>query len=134
MLEEERRRTEGHIDTLRIAIIDSQTQALDAAQRKSFVQEVRDILSTGRTDIVQDVRNIMERVAKSETLVKLGQSAAINTIKARGEETLQKYVPQGQNSEEKIQKLLERKGKKADYGLEVAKQINTLLADCRRLR
>ena len=134
MLEEERRRTEGYIDTLRIAIIDSQTQALDAAQRKSFVQEVRDILSTGRTDIVQDVRNIMERLAKSETLVKLGQTAAINTIEARGEETVQKYVPQGQNSEEKIQKLLERKGKKADYGLEVAKQINTLLADCRRLR
>jgi len=134
MLEEERRRTEGYIDTLRIAIIDSQTQALDAAQRKSFVQEVRDILSTGRTDIVQDVRNIMERLAKSETLVKLGQTAAINTIEARGEETVQKYVPQGQNSEEKIQKLLERKGKKADYGLEVAKQISTLLADCRRLR
>ncbi|KAF9553458.1 hypothetical protein CPC08DRAFT_754221 [Agrocybe pediades] len=132
-LESERKRTEGYMDTLRTFIVESQAKALAHAQEKSFSDEVRDVLGAGRTEVVQDLKELVGRVARSENLQKVGSSFDMNTAEEE-EGTNMELMPRLRSSEERIRKLLERKEKKADYGFELAKEIETLLADCKKLK
>jgi len=114
MLDEERQRVMGYVDTLRENIVlDSQRREKEREAGEGWVNDVRDALGSSRVEVVRDK---MEGVHRSEALmatrpglvdVEVGQ-VRVNT------------------------EVMSRKGKKADHGYALAAEIKGLLVDVSR--
>uniref|UniRef100_A0A8H7XSX7 Uncharacterized protein n=1 Tax=Psilocybe cubensis TaxID=181762 RepID=A0A8H7XSX7_PSICU len=125
MLEEEQRRVDGYVDLARDALVKSQDSRVK--QDKSFVSQVREVIGTGRhscQSILEDVQKMVDRVQTSESLL---------------QHECQKSTQAGESwadagSEERNRRVLERKGSKIEYGMEMVEDIRRLLAESRKLK
>ncbi|KAF8954573.1 hypothetical protein BDZ97DRAFT_1864533 [Flammula alnicola] len=128
MLDEEGKRVEGYVDTLRTNIINSRKR-----KEGSFAQEVREVIGTTRVAVWDEVRDLLNMVAASERLT--GKKPGLGEDGTQGancsEEGLQFRVDIDVKKNERV---LERKSKKAEHGFEIASEIRELLGDVRKLK
>ncbi|KDR79153.1 hypothetical protein GALMADRAFT_243042 [Galerina marginata CBS 339.88] len=131
MLEDERNRLAGHVDVLLASTLRPSAK-LGEQQRQLFETEVRNIIGSKKMTICEDVKDLVERVAASEEILRTSPTL----IREKGVDSGfgDQYSEDWNASTQKNRRVLERKGKKAEYGFEIAKDIGSLLEHCKILR
>ena len=135
MLQDERKRVHGYVDALSARISSQSQPALttksgsEQAQPKTFEEQVRDLMGNSKVDVSEDVKSLVERTFHSEDLMR-----RIRPVVEPSEDVKDEFEEALQAAAERDRKLLERKGKKADYGFEVAKEIRELLEGSKKLK
>ncbi|KIM43718.1 hypothetical protein M413DRAFT_387329 [Hebeloma cylindrosporum] len=113
MLDEERQRVVGYVDTLRECVM-KEREAGD-----EWMNDVRGALGSSRVKVWEELRERMETVHRSQALVSSPRLLDSKDI-AVGEVRVNTA-------------MMERKGRKADHGFALAAEIEGLLVDARRI-
>lgn len=119
MLDVESKRVEGHVDRVKADI--ERPRQIEGGD---FAKQVRKIMGTTKQRVWDEVSDMLKDVSRLDGLP---SSEHADRWKRAGTYEVKMDV-------ERNEKLLERKGKKAEHGYEIADGIRSLLDDSRKLK
>ncbi|PPR00708.1 hypothetical protein CVT24_000996 [Panaeolus cyanescens] len=128
MLQEEQTRVLGYVDTLKDSILNDNSDH----ESEDFVFEVRKLLGSSRVHVWEDLRQDLSQLQASQELLHLNLDPRQDQpdLARRSAKALENVDRSGH----KLKLLLERKGKKADYGIQLAEEIKDIMGAHRKLR